>query len=120
MTTPSYPQLRELISRLEGKDKAVVSMALYCLDKMDKKEEKLVNEAQSRRYSGEWGMSDDLTIAYMLGVEDMRDTQHKHAGEIKRLRAENAELRQALTAILNDVGYHNPMRMTTDIRQGSV
>ena len=54
MTTPSYPQLRELISRLEGKDKAVVSMALYCLDKMDKKEEKLVNEAQSRRYSGEW------------------------------------------------------------------
>ena len=53
MTTPSYPQLRELISRLEGKDKAVVSMALYCLDKMDKKEEKLVNEAQSRLYSGE-------------------------------------------------------------------
>ena len=60
-------------------------------------------------------MSDDLTIAYMLGVEDMRDTQHKHADEIERLRAENAELRQALTAILNDVGYHNPMRMTTEI-----
>ena len=35
--------------------------------------------------------------------------------EIERLRAENAELRQALTAILNDVGYHNPMRMTTEI-----
>ena len=37
------------------------------------------------------------------------------ADEIERLRAENAELRQALTAILNDVGYHNPMRMTTEI-----
>ncbi len=31
------------------------------------------------------------------------------------LRAENAKLREALTAILNCVGYHNPMRMTTEI-----
>ena len=34
-------------------------------------------------------MSDDLTIAYMLGVEDMRSKLHKQADEIERLRAEN-------------------------------
>lgn len=35
--------------------------------------------------------------------------------ENERLRAENEKLREALTAILNDVGYHNPTRMTTEI-----
>ena len=41
-------------------------------------------------------MSDDLTIAYMLGVEDMRSKLHKQADEIERLRAENEKLREAL------------------------
>lgn len=41
-------------------------------------------------------MSDDLTIAYMLGVEDMRSRLHKQADEIERLRAENEKLRKAL------------------------
>ena len=35
--------------------------------------------------------------------------------ENERLRAEIEKMRGALTAILNDVGYHNPMRMTTEI-----
>ena len=41
-------------------------------------------------------MSDDLTIAYQLGVEDMRSKLHKQADEIERLRAENETLREAL------------------------
>jgi hypothetical protein len=41
-------------------------------------------------------MSDDLTIAYMLGVEDMRSKLHKQADQIERLRAENEKLREAL------------------------
>ena len=39
---------------------------------------------------------DDLTIAYQLGVEDMRSKLHKQADEIERLRAENEKLREAL------------------------
>ena len=39
---------------------------------------------------------DDLTIAYQLGVEDMRQKLHKQADEIERLRAENEKLRKAL------------------------
>lgn len=35
--------------------------------------------------------------------------------ENERLRAENEKLRKALTAILNDKGYYNPMTMTTEI-----
>lgn len=35
--------------------------------------------------------------------------------ENEELRAENEKLRKALTAILNDVGFHNPTRMTTEI-----
>lgn len=35
--------------------------------------------------------------------------------ENEKLRAENEKLREALKSILNDVGYHNPMRMTTEI-----
>jgi len=41
-------------------------------------------------------MSDDLTIAYQIGVEDMRSKLHKQADEIERLRAENEKLREAL------------------------
>ena len=60
-------------------------------------------------------MSDDLTTAYLLGAEQMRDKLHKQADAIERLCAENEKLREALKSILNDVGYHNPMRMTTEI-----
>lgn len=35
-------------------------------------------------------MSDDLTIAYMMGVEDMRSRLHKQADEIERLKHEAA------------------------------
>ena len=58
---------------------------------------------------------DDLTTAYILGVEHIRGKMHKLADEIERLRAENDKLRNALFAIVNEVGFHNPMRMTTEI-----
>ena len=49
---------------------------------------------------------DDLTAAYLLGVEDMRSRLHKQADEIERLRAENEKLREALKpfadAVLKD------------------
>lgn len=35
--------------------------------------------------------------------------------ENERLLAENEKLRKVIKSILNDVGYHNPMRMTTEI-----
>ena len=35
--------------------------------------------------------------------------------ENERLLAENEKLRKALTAIVNEVGFHNPTRMTTEI-----
>ena len=35
--------------------------------------------------------------------------------ENESLRAENERLRNALTAIVNEVGFHNPTRMTTEI-----
>ena len=38
---------------------------------------------------------DDLTIAYMLGVEAMRFRMQQQADEIIKLRAENDSLRQA-------------------------
>ena len=44
-------------------------------------------------------MSDDLTIAYMMGVEDMRSRMHKQADDIERLRAENEKLREELEMI---------------------
>jgi len=48
-------------------------------------------------------MSDDLTIAYQLGVEDMRSKLHKQADEIERLRAENETLRRDVkTAVMGD------------------
>ena len=46
-------------------------------------------------------MSDDLTIAYMLGVEDMRSKLHKQADEIERLRAENEKLLNANLSLRN-------------------
>ena len=109
-------------------------------------------------------MSDDLTTAYMLGAEQMRDKLRKQAEEIEklndtridyivkinklvderanlrkeserlrgiikesedmlqnqmktieRLLNENDKLRNALFAIVNEVGFHNPTRMTTEI-----
>ena len=35
--TPAYPALVELASRLEGKDKKTCELALYCLNKQDKR-----------------------------------------------------------------------------------
>ena len=40
-------------------------------------------------------MSDDLTVAYQLGVEDMRSKLHKQADEIERLRERLAEADEA-------------------------
>lgn len=39
--TPSYPALIELITRLDGKDKKTCELALYCLNKQDKRDIKL-------------------------------------------------------------------------------
>lgn len=48
-------------------------------------------------------MSDDLTTAYLLGAEQMRDKLHKQADAIERLRAENETLRRDVkTAIMGD------------------
>jgi hypothetical protein len=46
---------------------------------------------------------DDLTIAYQLGVEDMRSKLRERADEIERLRAENETLRRDVkTAVMGD------------------
>lgn len=46
---------------------------------------------------------DDLTTAYILGVEHIRDKMHKQADEIERLRAENERLRRDVkTAVMGD------------------
>ena len=37
----SYPALIELIARLEGKDKRTCELALYCLNRADKRDAKL-------------------------------------------------------------------------------
>ena len=109
MTTPSYPQLRELISRLEGKDKAVVSMALYCLDKMDKKEEKLVNEAQSLRYLGEWGMTngpyivDETCLVFAKNIET----------ENEELRAENEKLHREAAIRIDQITREQEAHLRT-------
>lgn len=44
--TGSYPALRELISRLEGKDKKTCELALYCLNRADDRDAKLRAEIQ--------------------------------------------------------------------------
>lgn len=46
---------------------------------------------------------DDLTTAYILGVEHIRDKMHKQADEIERLRTENETLRRDVkTAVMGD------------------
>lgn len=47
--TDSYPALIELIGRLEGKDRKTCELALYCLNKADKREAKLRDELASER-----------------------------------------------------------------------
>ena len=47
-------------------------------------------------------MSDDLTIAYQLGVEDMRSKLHKAADEIERLRAQY----EAMDKMLREANQH--------------
>lgn len=47
--TESYPALIELIGRLEGKDKKTCELALYCLNKADKREKRL--RAENERLS---------------------------------------------------------------------
>lgn len=49
------------------------------------------------------------------GLEDIIEEMPKLRAENERLQSENDKLRKALKAILNDVGYKNPMRMTTEI-----
>ena len=47
--------------------------------------------------------SDDLTIAYQLGVEDMRQKLHKQADEIERLQQLNEYLRSEKERLSKDV-----------------
>jgi len=44
-------------------------------------------------------MSDDLTTAYLIGAEHMRDKLHKQADMNGRLLTENAELRQRIAEL---------------------
>ena len=44
-------------------------------------------------------MSDDLTTAYLIGAEHMREQLHKQADMNGRLLTENAELRQRITEL---------------------
>lgn len=53
-------------------------------------------------------MSEDLTTAYLLGAEQMRDKIHKQADEIEKLR-------KALKDILEDATNRNPVRMTFEV-----
>ena len=55
-------------------------------------------------------MSDDLTIAYQLGVEDMRSKLHKAADEIERLRAENEKLRATY-----EKGYYDALEAAAEL-----
>lgn len=62
--TDSYPALIELISRLEGKDKKTCELALYCLNKADKRDAKLraQNEniqSAAEYYKGKWKKAAD-------------------------------------------------------------
>lgn len=43
--------------------------------------------------------SDDLTTAYMLGVEHMRDKLHKQADEIERLRSAMHDIYEVFAGI---------------------
>ena len=53
-----------------------------------------------------------------IRLDQIRREQESHLRTIadyNRVAVENDKLRKALKAILNDAGYHNPMRMTTEI-----
>ena len=65
-------------------------------------------------------MSDDLTIAYMLGVEDMRSKLHKQADEIERLRAENEKLREALSNAAGELRHAYIMGFTERYRDAAI
>ena len=58
-------------------------------------------------------MSDDLTIAYMLGVEDMRSKLHKQADEIERLRAENEKLRREAAIRIDQIEREQEAHLRT-------
>ena len=61
-------------------------------------------------------MSDDLTTAYLLGAEHMRDKLHKQAEEIERLRAENEKLRAALIDAAGELQHAYIMGFTERYR----
>ena len=65
-------------------------------------------------------MSDDLTIAYMLGVEDMRSKLHKQADEIERLRAENEKLRDAYDTDALTISYNLGYTCGKDIAKDEI
>ena len=46
--TGSYPALRELISRLEGKDRNVCETALYCLNAADRRDNRLRTKIETQ------------------------------------------------------------------------
>jgi len=65
-------------------------------------------------------MTDDLTIAYMLGVEDMRAKLHKTADEIERLRAENEKLRDAYDTDALTISYNLGYTCGKDIAKDEI
>ena len=65
-------------------------------------------------------MTDDLTIAYMLGVEDMRSKLHKQADEIERLRAENEKLRDAYDTDALTISYNLGYTCGKDIAKDEI
>ena len=65
-------------------------------------------------------MSDDLTIVYMMGVEDMRSRLHKQADEIERLRAENEKLREVLSNAAGELRHAYIMGFTERYRDAAI
>ena len=65
-------------------------------------------------------MSDDLTIAYQIGVEDMRQKLHKQADEIERLRAENEKLRDAYDTDALTISYNLGYTCGKDIAKDEI
>jgi len=57
----------------------------------------------TRLRAGKNDMTDDLTISYQLGVEDMRSRLHKQADEIERLQQLNEYLRSEKERLSKDV-----------------
>ena len=93
--------MTDIVKRLTAKDN-LTSVINTCTCKPGRHPadlSDLMKEAASeitRLRAGKNDMTDDLTISYQLGVEDMRSRLHKQADEIERLRAENEKLREAL------------------------